>query len=339
MRKHVGAALTCAGAVIGAGFASGREIVSFFTRYGGDSWWIILLACAMMTGLCWLCMRRAVSSGAQNGWHRMLDGNGTGARICMTVLLSLSGGAMTAAAGELAALSWRSEWAYSLGASGTLLAAWALGQTGRRLLTWVSGALTALLACAMLMAMRYAPEPGGVLLERVADTHALMQGAARAAGYAAMNMALAISAVCRSAGERPHVPSLAFGGMTAVLLYMGNALYLRHPEWLDEPFPIVQALRCFGTGGFRVSILLLWLAVLTSLTAVLRALDGAAEGVVHHPAWRAALVWCAVLAAARMGFAGIVNRLYAPAGALCLLLVFAPMLLSEIPNCRAERNA
>ncbi len=35
--------LACVGAVIGAGFVSGREIYSFFTRYGEASWGLILL--------------------------------------------------------------------------------------------------------------------------------------------------------------------------------------------------------------------------------------------------------------------------------------------------------
>ena len=37
-------ALACVGAVIGAGFASGREVVSFFSRYGVHGWWLIGLS-------------------------------------------------------------------------------------------------------------------------------------------------------------------------------------------------------------------------------------------------------------------------------------------------------
>ena len=56
--------LACVGAVIGAGFVSGREIYSFFTRYGAASWGLILLAAVTMVFLCALCMRRAQQENA-----------------------------------------------------------------------------------------------------------------------------------------------------------------------------------------------------------------------------------------------------------------------------------
>ena len=63
MRSFAGA-LACTGAVIGAGFASGREIVAFFSRYGNAGWWLMALAAAAMAGLCVLVLRSAACSGA-----------------------------------------------------------------------------------------------------------------------------------------------------------------------------------------------------------------------------------------------------------------------------------
>ena len=122
--------LACVGAVIGAGFVSGREIYSFFTRYGAASWGLILLAAATMVFLCALCMRRAQqeNAGCWCGLKCFSDTKlGALARGCVAMLMLVTGGAMVSAAGHLVQLLWPSEWAYPLGAAGTLILAWMLG--------------------------------------------------------------------------------------------------------------------------------------------------------------------------------------------------------------------
>lgn len=57
--RCAGGAIACVGAVIGAGFASGREVVTFFSRYGAHSWWLILLSALVMMLLCAISMREA----------------------------------------------------------------------------------------------------------------------------------------------------------------------------------------------------------------------------------------------------------------------------------------
>lgn len=56
MAKNGGAAgmAACLGAIVGAGFASGREVVAFFTRYGVHARWLIPLS-AMTLRCCAPC--------------------------------------------------------------------------------------------------------------------------------------------------------------------------------------------------------------------------------------------------------------------------------------------
>ena len=53
----------CAGAVIGGGFASGRETISFFTQYGRYGWWLIVLSVGVMVLLALTCMRETANVG------------------------------------------------------------------------------------------------------------------------------------------------------------------------------------------------------------------------------------------------------------------------------------
>lgn len=57
---------------------------------------------------------------------------------------------MISASGWLAMLLWASEWAYPIGAVGTLLTAWMVGRRGLRALGWISGLLMAALVAALL---------------------------------------------------------------------------------------------------------------------------------------------------------------------------------------------
>ena len=87
------------------------------------------------------------------------------------------------------------------------------------------------------------------------------------------------------------------------------------------------AMLMFGLGraGFVTSAALLYLAVFTSLAAVTCALDSAVAG--RGPYLRAALAMGLPLAVSLVGFEGIVDGLYAPAGLACLMLVLAPLAL------------
>ena len=299
----------CVGAVVGAGFASGREIVSFFSQYGVVSWGMILLAAVMMGSLCWLILHRP-------------NTNGTIAQLCTDVLWMITAGAMIAAAGQMIALVWESEWAYSIGAVGTLLAAW---KCSRRSLQWlgVLGGISTGLLLAVLM--------GGLLLpgdEAVRLPAKTGSGWIRAAAYAGMNMTLAMGVIggCRQAKQRENQrTAIGFGAVMLGLLLLSNALYLHHPLAADSAFPIVRLLSGLGRMGFILSAVLLYLAIFTTLASLLYALHASAEKRISHPFLRHSSVLGMPLLISCLGFDGIVGSVYAPVGLLCLCVVFGPM--------------
>ena len=103
MEKRSGrvAAEIC-GAVVGAGFASGKEIASFFSRFGRWSWVGILLAVAVVGAVCLGVLRHPGVAGMPPAWHRRAPGRLWTALF--TGLMAATGGAMLAGAGEVAAL-------------------------------------------------------------------------------------------------------------------------------------------------------------------------------------------------------------------------------------------
>lgn len=333
--RNFSSAVACVGAVIGAGFASGREIVAFFTRYGAHSWWLILLSAAVMVGLCVL-LQRAAAKGTSGCWCELYANRPRwmrcGAQACAVLLMAVTGGAMVSASGHMVALLWPGQWAYPIGVVGTVIAAWVLGFASLRPLSWLSGALTALfLAATLAVLSRDAPIAHAALVQPLAVGDLIWAGV-RAVAYAAMNLTLAIGVVCRCSRCSSRGicrTALCFGLMLVAMLFVSNYLYLKHPELLSEAFPIVRLMSLFGRAGFVMSVSMLYLAIFTTLTAVIYALRNVVEKHVRGTSMRALVTMGLPLSVSLIGFEGIVDGLYAPAGLICLVLVFVPLALGK----------
>ena len=328
MKSHSFAnAMACIGAVVGAGFASGREVAAFFSRYGVHGWWLIAAASALMTGLCRLCMRETIRCGAEC-WCELYEVEKPwlkgAAQICAVLLLILTAGAMIAASGQMAALIWNVERAYVIGAAGTLFAAWLLGYGSMKPLGWLSGILIVLFLAAIAAGLT---APGSQIVQTTVQD-SLLTAAVRSAGYASMNMTLAIGVVSRCASRddgQNLKTAFAFGIITFVMMGFSHCLYSKHPEWLFESFPLVRIVAGFGRTGFLLSALLVYLSVFTSLTAVIYALRCAVEEHVQSTVIRFFAVILLPALVSCIGFSQIVDRFYAPAGLLCLFVVFYPL--------------
>ena len=324
MRKHTySGAIACAGAVVGAGFSSGREVVAFFSKYGKHGIWLIAIAVLVMTGLAYLCMKRAEQSGCQECWTQLFDGRRF-PQYAFTVLLVIAAGAMLAAAGHMSALVLNVRHAYAFGLLGSLLAAWAIGTSGMRIMSVCSAVLSMLLMLALMSCLTQPPNV--LIIKKESSLPTLLSAAMRAVGYAAMNMTLAIGVVCDSAkAGKSGRTSLLFGWLMAVLLLVGHSLYTKHPELENAAFPLVVLLSAYGRKGYLVSVLLLWLSVLTTLVSVLLGLRNAADALACHKLTKMMMVFVLPLGISAVGFSAIVDQLYAPAGLVCLLFVFLPL--------------
>jgi len=223
------------------------------------------------------------------------------------------------------ALLWMNRRAYWIAAMGTLMLAWLTGLGNTDVFGWFGSGLSVLLLGAML-AVKTQGLPNGAAVQLQPVKNGWIISAAHAVGYAAMNMTLAAGVVCRCAQkQRSHMTPWLFGLVLGGLMAASNALYLRHPELLHEPFPIVRLLSAFGKTGFVLSVILLYLAIFTTLVSVICTVRTALEGMSENRYLTAGIFLIPMLCMSAAGFSGIVERLYAPAGLLCLLLIFIPL--------------
>ena len=292
--------------MVGAGFASGQEIMRFFSRYGAFSWVLVSFA----AGVTVFMLRRMLAREADD-WRA--------GRIMFCLFYLTVGGSMTAAAGELWALTVPVPYARTFGSVITLFGCLHLAAGPLKRLAWLGKALIPLLAAVMVLCLRI-PGSGG---ERQAVTFpegtlALIS----AAGYCGLN-GMTAAGVLRGALPRQDRNRIALvtGFVTALLLALGNAALLPHAVLLrDAPLPTVMLLRAYGKMGYYLAAGVLYLAASTTLIAVLRGLLVIAAPYLQRNG--KTLIGLTVMAVSLLGFGEIVGAAYPALGGVYLILQF-----------------
>lgn len=292
-----------AGAMIGAGFASGREIMQFFSQYGPFSWGLALAAAVFSGAL----MLRLMACAPHRGLMPAAS----------FLLLAVTGGAMTAASGELAALTVPLPHARSLGGFLTLLLALFVSRKKLELFGRFGKALLPLLIASFLLCLRL---PGCSPADDNPSLPHILLGFFQVLGYCGLNVLLCGGVLQEAAKRRRDRKRFVFCacGMLFLLLLLGNAALLPHRHSLRHAaLPLVMLLRAYGKGGYYLSAAVLYLAIFTTLTAVLRGMS------VLFPKWKAGWTILLCAAASLAGFEEIVSGAYPLLGGLAAALILS----------------
>ena len=310
-------ALALLGGVIGAGFASGREIVRFFAAHGAMGFIAVAFALAALLALFALLPIHLAAEGQTglSGLCRARFGARVGG-VCGALFFLLSavtGGAMLAACAELSALVWPIRHAYALGFAVTAVLAALLCAFETRGLAVVGGALCGLLPILLIRLLLLPPGEACFLPEGPPD--AVLRAALDGTLYAALNMLLTLSARRRLACAALVV--LLFGGM----LTLGMLVCQRQMQSvLMQPLPFVWLSRGLGAGGYLLVALCLYAAALSTLCAMLCAMTNLLPRfLARYARLTISALLCAALAL--MGFGRIVQSGYPILGALCAALL------------------
>lgn len=325
-----GRALACVGAVVGAGFASGREVMVFFSRHGAFSWPLIVLSTGLMCMICALVMHKTRNCSTLY-WCGMYQLEGKRLRwlgeACLFLLMGVTGGAMISASGNLVALALPLHGAHWIGSAATLLLAYWLTQKDLKPLAVLSGILTGGILAAYVLILSQGNEPMAVSAPAPLTLGGGLKAVLFAVAYSGMNMAIALGVICDCAKTSTRTicrASLLFGLLLTGLLFLSNYTLLQYDDLEGAMFPIVRLLSDLGKVGFWVSVTVLYLAVFTTLTAILCALRRMCVGYGIHSRWIPASTMGIPLLFSLAGFEQIVEGFYAPVGLACLLLIFVP---------------
>lgn len=325
-----GRALACVGAVVGAGFASGREVMVFFSQHGVLSYPLIVLSTGLMCMISALVMRKTRACRTLS-WCGMYQLEGKRLRwlgeVCLFLLMGVTGGAMVSASGNLVALALPLHNAHWIGALATLLLAYWLTQKDLKPLAILSGILTCGIVAAYVLILAKRDAPMAVSIREPLSPGGVLKAILFAMAYSGMNMAIGLGVVCDCAQTSIRTicrSSLLFGLVVAGLLFLSNHVLLQYEDLRSATFPIVRLLSDMGQLGFWLSVVVLYLAVFTTLTAILCALRRMSVSYGLSPPWVPVLTLGLPLLLSLIGFEQIVEDFYAPVGLACLLLIFGP---------------
>lgn len=290
------------GAAIGAGFASGREIAVFFAQYG--RWGFAGLAAA--GGMLLLAGEPLPTS-----WHKRWPEKVW--QIMLSLLLITTGGAMLAGAGEIWAQVLPVKWSQAIGLVVTFGVSWLLAMKTKTGLAWVSKGLVAALMLLLLLAFRLQPMQGAVIIEQ-AGPIAILSGGSYGGFNAALQWPILAAATIEKQKKRSALRWAT--DLILLMLLLGMLLMQRHKALMGEAMPFLLMMKRFGAGGYIGFIICLYLAVLSTLTACIRAVQGRAFSM------------AGILLVSCGGFGGVVNQMYPLLGGGCCIM----LLLAKITN-------
>lgn len=303
-RRALRCAVEVLGAMIGAGFASGREVAAFFAVHGA---WGVVGALAATAVIVWACGRM------------MQRGEGTvsaGRRWVTVALLLLTGGAMAAASGRVAALLLPVHGAEAIGMVVTLALA-ARNAQGEGRGRWMISA--ALLVClAVTISTGFMTSDDTRLLRREAlwtPLHAAASGLC----YGGFNAMLAAPVVVCTGGQlsarsQRRAAWMIGGGLLALLLGCMAAL-VRHPAAMAAELPLLLFASPLGRWADVLCGACLYLAALTTVTAAQQGLQAMTP---RLPGW---VLTVAMAIVGLLGFGRLVDVAYPAAGGVCLLML------------------
>lgn len=321
-----------AGALLGAGFLSGREIVQFFTIYGRAGLLGILFSTIGFSYLGWAILEKGNAHETSN-YHALIQrtlGAGVAKLAAGFIFLLLLGVATVAVAGGAAVVK-EILGMEGFGALGSTLLAVALllilGPGGLATLNLLL--LPALLLAAVSLVDSLSSQGSPYVL--ITTLPAGMGGPwfLSALLYLSYNSILAMGFLAalaeRTGSTRERAAAGISGGLTlgALLLLADLALLSRYPETLSQEIPMLWLITDLWTGPVpRLAYsLLLWGGLLGTAAAATYALG---KNLAHRR--ESPLLWSlgALLFAALMapiGFTRLIATVYPIAGALGLLLL------------------
>ena len=301
MMQIVSCALALLAGVVGAGFASGREVSRFFAGHGKAAPAAVLLASGSLLffflRLCEKMERLGAKDAVSLCRARFGKQLGTLCAGLFFLLSAVTAGAMLAACAELCALVLPLRHAYGIGMGAALFLSLLLTPKKTRGLAAAGAALCALLP---------------VLLMRLYCIHALADGVS----YAALNAALLL-------GTAPMLLSLQkpmrtravllFSLCFSLLLCLACAVCMKHRQIaLSHPMPFLAL--SMQLGAYLPFALCMYAAAFSTLLA----LESGMRSMLPLKTAPALFVVCAVcLFFARMGFASLIQSAYPVLGAVC----------------------
>ena len=291
------------GAAVGAGFASGKEIASFFARYGRWGYAGIIASGAMM-----MLSYEPMPDRWRKRWPEKLW------KSLLSIILITTGGTMMAGAGEI----WRNilplKWSSCIGHIVSFCFCWLLAAKTKDGLAWMSRILFCFFTVILIVSFCQ-PQSKGVMVSEYEPMAAIVSGVTHGGFNAALQWPMIANVHVPLLQRKAAVRKAAMFLMA--VMTAGLALMLRHPNLIGESMPFMIMIRGVGRTGYYAFALCLYLAVLSTLTACMKAVKCSLM-----PISGMILISC-------VGFQDAVSGIYPVLGAVSALILLTAKMVNS----------
>ncbi len=332
---------TYIGTVVGAGFASGQEILQFFTRYGWMATITIGIATLLFT---WLGIKLMLMAGAMNAksyedLNRVLFGKRIGNAVSLLTMVSLLGVSTVMLAGAGSVFSEQLDLPYQFGLIFTLTAAYVLLVRGMDAIMAVNSVVVPLMAVfSILVVWNALDTPGAANWLRLESDYSTLRIWMAPFLYAAFNLTMSQAVLVPLGVKVKDRQALIWGGVLGgvtigfMLMAAHFALSSQMPGILQFDIPMGQLIQ-------RVGGLLQWLFLFVIygeiFTTLLADVYGLCLQIEQRFRWSYQIVLPGVLvfsyAISQIGFKTLISSLYPLFGMLSMVWLVLMMIRPSEP--------
>jgi uncharacterized membrane protein YkvI len=341
-------AFTYIGTVVGAGFASGQEILQFFTRFGNKGYWGIAVSTFLFAwvGVRVMLLGYRLRATSYRQLTAFLFGQKLAALIDTFMMVMLFGVTVAMLAGVGALFEENSPIPFHIGVLLTMTLTFFTILRGMKGILAVNSLIVPTMLCVISLIFFHSFVQGG-------SPHTVpgwesaggWQWLASAVSYAAFNIGLAVSVLVPLGEEIPHPRVLKWGailgaaGLGLMLVGAQFAMSTRIPQILAYEIPMAYITSSYGPMFQVLFLFVLWAEIFSTLIANVYGLGTqlATPRRPVHGALVTILILTAAFFVAQFGFSNIVNYLYPIFGYvsfLLLLLLLWPRTFPRRPNGR-----
>jgi len=325
-------AFTYVGTVVGAGFASGQEIMAFFTIYGIKSFWAIMISCILfiLIGIRILLLGMELRA---SSFRKLIDTmfGFLSPFISIYLLFSMMIINVAMLAGAGAIFQEFGETSYLIGVASTaFIAIIAIGFGIRGILSInkivVLSVLVLLIFALLITLFTNSPIQKQARFVEISPIHLITRGIS----YASYNLILSMGVLANLGYEFKDKKVLRLGGLIggsilgAMLLSIHYCLLEHMPDIFDYEIPMFYII---SNGSWFISVIyafVIWGAIFTTLLGNLFSVTSFLYDKyrIHHMV-SAIIIVCLGSLLAPLGFSSIINTLYPIIGLIGVAFIIA----------------
>jgi uncharacterized membrane protein YkvI len=332
-------AFTYIGTIVGAGFATGQEILQFFTQYGKWATLTILLSTALFIwlGTKIMIISRRISARSYEDFNKHLFGDRAGGviSIVMMFVLICVNSVMLAGAGSVFVEHLNLH--YQTGLIITLVGSYILLNRGMNAIVQMNSIVVPLmLTLSLAIIFNTIRMPGADSFLRITTDHHFTAVWTSPLLYTAFNLVMAQAVLAPLGGKTDSHTVIKWGGILGgvgvgfMLLAAHVAMSAHMPGIRQYEIPMGSIASNLGTVIQLIYVMLIFLEIFSTFVADIYGVTLQLQQ--HIPLPPKLLIACVMFICfllSQIGFSSLLSVLYPIIGALCLILVLKLMFKSK----------